>query len=431
MKKRILSVFFALLLIAGLSIPNTSLSNAQTQVFDNIDYQKSSSIRVMIDNRQINFDTNPQIVNGRVLVPMKAIFEALGLSVMWDQETKTVTGYNRQMTVVLTIDSNIATVNNQQMTLDAPAMIIQGRTMIPLRFLSETLGYKVVWIQESNLILMSQSDIVEWRYDGFESVPPYREYERMFINGEKGSETRYNGRNHDVQFYNLYSADGRIVPNVADFNIPRYGTGWFTKSPFAGKTYWIDADELAANNSVFFDTNNNRMNLNALRDTAPAGNYIKITISDHFFDLFSYKALNPSSSSSLTGILEPSLLDGKEISSSDTMFSITINDQYRGLALFNSLSNLITDRSSNKIYAVLEQNPRSLFNWSDDTWNRLKGENPWTGMTKDMLLVQKLRRPDKSSVINTRFSVLELLVYEYDYVDAVYYFDDGILTSIL
>lgn len=431
MKKRILSVIFSLLLIAGLSIPYTSLSDAQTQVFDNIDYQKSSSIRVMIDNRQINFDTNPQIVNGRVLVPMKAIFEELGLSVMWNQETKTVTGYNRDMTVVLTIDSNRAIVNNQEMILDAPAMIIQGRTMIPLRFLSETLGYKVVWIQESNLILMSQDDIIEWRYEGFESVPPYREYDRMFINGEKGSETRYNGRNHDVQFYNLYSADGRIVPNVADFNIPKYGTGWFTESPFGGKTYWIDADELTANSSAFFDTNNSRMNFNALRDTAPVGNYIKISISDHFFDLYTYRAINPSSSSSLAGVLEPSFLDGKEISSSDTMFSITINDQYRGVAPFDSLSSLITDRSSNKIYAVLEQNPRSMFNWSDETWNRLKGENPWTGMTKDMLLVQKLRRPDKSSVINTRFSVLELLVYEYDYVDAVFYFEDGILTSIL
>ena len=71
--------------------------------------------------------------------------------------------------------------------------------MVPLRFLSENMGYNVIWVGASNLILMSKNDVVEWRYEGFENVPPYKKYEVKYVNGTKTNETRYNGANHTFE----------------------------------------------------------------------------------------------------------------------------------------------------------------------------------------------------------------------------------------
>lgn len=240
MKKSILSLLkssliFIVVFLAGTIAANASSVSRNEIVFDNINYERSSSIRVFIDARQIYFDSNPQIINGRVLVPMNSIFSEFGLSVSWDNDTKTAIGENREYQIQFTIGESIAIINGQEQSLDVPARIINGRTMIPLRFLSENMGYNVVWIQESNIILLSRADIVEWRYEGYERTAPYKEYEVKYINGIKTSETRYTGTNYDVKFYNLYSADGRIVPNVPEFDVSRYGTGWYFESPYAIK----------------------------------------------------------------------------------------------------------------------------------------------------------------------------------------------------
>lgn len=166
-----------------------------SQLPDNIDYRKSSSIRVFIDGKQTIFDVDPQIVDGRTLVPFRAIFEMLGLAVNWDSASQTAKGTSAENAISFVIGSNRAIVNNQEKSLDTPASVINGRTMIPLRFLSESLGYNVVWVGSSNLILISKSGIVEWRFEGHESSAPYKEYEVKYLDGVKTTETRYTGTN--------------------------------------------------------------------------------------------------------------------------------------------------------------------------------------------------------------------------------------------
>lgn len=214
MKKRFISILLGIGLFLGIisvNIPSVmaeSQTNSTmpaivttsadtyntTEAYINIDYSKLSAIRVNIEGKQLIFDINPQVVDGRTLVPMRAIFEAMGLEINWDDENKIAQGTRDENSIVFTIDSNVALVNNEEKSLDIPADIINGRTMIPLRFLSENMDYNVVWIGESNLILISKSDILEWRYDGFESFEPYREYEAKYINGLKTTETRYNAK---------------------------------------------------------------------------------------------------------------------------------------------------------------------------------------------------------------------------------------------
>ena len=97
----------------------------------------------------------PFTENGRTLVPVRIVSENLGLNVGWDDLTKTVTISGDALNIKLVIGSNIAYVNNEEVSLDVPAIEKDGRTLVPVRFISETLGKKVKWIASSNQILIT------------------------------------------------------------------------------------------------------------------------------------------------------------------------------------------------------------------------------------------------------------------------------------
>ena len=92
------------------------------------------------------------MIQGRVMLPLRAIFEALNASVNWNPKTQTVTGIKGDTTVVLKIKSKTATINNQTVTLDVPAQVLKGRTMVPVRFVSEALGQDVDWNSEKQQV---------------------------------------------------------------------------------------------------------------------------------------------------------------------------------------------------------------------------------------------------------------------------------------
>ncbi len=115
-------------------------------------YATQDEIKILLDGDQLALDMSPQIVNGRVLLPMRAIFEALGASVEWDDKTKTVTGTNGDIKIVLTIDSTKAYVNGIELTLAVPAMIIDNRSMVPLRIIAESFGIDVSWDEKTRTV---------------------------------------------------------------------------------------------------------------------------------------------------------------------------------------------------------------------------------------------------------------------------------------
>ncbi len=106
---------------------------------------KPYCISVRLDGKKVYFDQLPTIVNDRTLVPLRAIFEALNAEVEWNGAIRTVTATKGDTVVVLTIDSTTPTVNGETQTLDAPAMIINSRTMVPARFVAQSFGADVDW----------------------------------------------------------------------------------------------------------------------------------------------------------------------------------------------------------------------------------------------------------------------------------------------
>lgn len=100
---------------------------------------------ITVDGQQLSFDVPPIIENNRVLVPLRAIFEALGATVSWDQATQTVTATKAGTEIKLTIDQATAYKNGYPVELDAPPKIVNNRTLVPIRFVSEALGAQVTW----------------------------------------------------------------------------------------------------------------------------------------------------------------------------------------------------------------------------------------------------------------------------------------------
>ncbi len=112
-------------------------------------------IKITINGEAKKFDVMPQIIEGRTLVPMRAIFEALGAEVGWDDAAKTASGKTATTEVSLTIDNKEAKVNGKAVTLDVPAQIIESRTMVPVRFIAESLGCEVEWDGDTKTVIIT------------------------------------------------------------------------------------------------------------------------------------------------------------------------------------------------------------------------------------------------------------------------------------
>jgi len=117
----------------------------------------ASDIKVTIDGTNQTYDVMPVIENGRTLVPMRAIFESLGATIEWDDSTKTVKGTKGDVSVELTIGNTVAKVNGNDATLDVPAKIVSDRTMVPVRFISESLGCNVGWDDATKTVIITTS----------------------------------------------------------------------------------------------------------------------------------------------------------------------------------------------------------------------------------------------------------------------------------
>jgi len=127
--------------------------------------QAAKPITLKIDGQTIATDSPPVIENGRTLAPVRAIVEALGYYVTWEEKTQTIGIYSYAtdvMIIEMRVGSRTAKVlvgssNYDDRVMDVPAKIINGRTMVPVRFLAETLGMEVRWDEASRTVIITSA----------------------------------------------------------------------------------------------------------------------------------------------------------------------------------------------------------------------------------------------------------------------------------
>jgi len=114
-----------------------------------------AAIQVELNGRPLSFRVPPMQASGRTMVPLRGIFESLGAQVNWYAPTRTITAMKGATDVQLSIGGPRATVNGQTVLLDVPAMILNGSTMVPLRFISEALGADVKWFEATQTVFIT------------------------------------------------------------------------------------------------------------------------------------------------------------------------------------------------------------------------------------------------------------------------------------
>jgi len=105
-------------------------------------------------------ETAPFETDGRTMIPVRVIGENFGADVIWDEATSTVGIKSEETEISLTINSNKALVNGEEYTLDVPATEINGRTMVPVRFISEALKFDVTYTDELRTVYITDEQPV-------------------------------------------------------------------------------------------------------------------------------------------------------------------------------------------------------------------------------------------------------------------------------
>ncbi len=163
------------------------LSILLTTVMTSLCYAADASVQLngqIIDFKDEAGNTvNPQIINSRTMVPLRKIFELLGCSIDWDGATKTVSATKGETEIILQIGNNIAKLNdikagkNSEIKLDSPPVIVDSRTLVPLRFISESLGLEVAWDNANRTAVIIDYSFLEQLLK--EKAPNI--YERMLV----------------------------------------------------------------------------------------------------------------------------------------------------------------------------------------------------------------------------------------------------------
>ena len=147
------------------------------------------SIKVLVNDQQIDFtDENgnvvePKIINSRTMVPMRKIFEVFGANVEWEGTTQTITATTESKTLVLQINNQEATVKSgdteEKIMLDSAPVIYDSRTLVPVRFIAESLELHVGWVPETRTVVILDSSFI---YDRLQKETPNL-YEFMSYKG--------------------------------------------------------------------------------------------------------------------------------------------------------------------------------------------------------------------------------------------------------
>jgi hypothetical protein len=109
-----------------------------------------------IDGQAVELEAVPLIKDGRTMVPVRFIGEAFGANFLWEEETRKVTYIYKDTLIEIFIEQQRAFVNREAITLDTAPFIVAGRTLVPLRFVSEHMGAFVDWEEQTRTVTITK-----------------------------------------------------------------------------------------------------------------------------------------------------------------------------------------------------------------------------------------------------------------------------------
>lgn len=154
--KRIISIILSVVMTAALFLALPVLAD-------------DSEITVELDGVKIDFDVNSKVIDGRTMVPLRKIFEEIGALVKWDSDTQTVSARKNSKTITLAVDSNVLNIDSgkiddegnpitETVALEVPAQIVDERTLVPVRAISESFDLNVDWDEANNKVVITSDD---------------------------------------------------------------------------------------------------------------------------------------------------------------------------------------------------------------------------------------------------------------------------------
>lgn len=154
--KKVLSIFIVLCSLLTLCCPMAFAADTAVSLTMQLD---NSMMTINGTEKEIDpgRDTVPVIINGRTMVPIRAIVEEMGGTVAWEESTKTATLMYKSNEIRLVIDDTTAYFNDEAYLLDAAPTTINDRTLLPIRFIAERFQFVVDWDQSQQMITITKN----------------------------------------------------------------------------------------------------------------------------------------------------------------------------------------------------------------------------------------------------------------------------------
>ncbi|UVI31029.1 copper amine oxidase N-terminal domain-containing protein [Paenibacillus spongiae] len=207
MKRLSISCMVITFMLAMLSVPLAASAQYDT-----------ADIKVYVDGKQLPFDVPPVSDNGRTLVPMRAVFEALNAKVDWNEKTGTITGKLNDTTVTLQLDNPVAQINGKRITMDVPAQIIKGRALVPLRFVTESFNNTIAWNPSTQSVEIYTDQAISLLYT---SAPDEKSTDDYWYSNWAHPAERYMYADND-RVHILHYNEGKLTVSDYDPSTYRY-----------------------------------------------------------------------------------------------------------------------------------------------------------------------------------------------------------------
>ena len=221
MKKQILSLFVGFVLTLSLSINHMAFAD--------------TDISVIYNGQKISFDVPPQTINDRTMLPMRAIFEALGASVEWHEDIQAITSQRNKTFISLVIGKSDMLVNGELVSLDVAPCVINDRTLVPVRAIAEAFNLKVDWDENTKTVSISENQptsITDYsvEYDStnhmFKIYCGFKDANNQYMTYNGTAKITIKNNNDDI----VYSKEHNIDASIFDI---------YTRKLTGNTPYWL------------------------------------------------------------------------------------------------------------------------------------------------------------------------------------------------